>query len=91
MKRYAIVRVDNVCPTRFECRDFEGHINYYVCDDRKDNKKQPNCNKCLYGDTKEQLIAKVKQAIDIKLCKDNFNTTNQQLAKFIIEFLGVEE
>ena len=80
-KKYAIVRIyDEQCPVEYGIEN--------IC--------SPNgCESCImskrYGDTKEQLIAKVKQAIDIKLCEDNFNTTNQQLAKFIIEFLGVEE
>lgn len=103
-KRYSIVRVDGVCPTRFECRNFEGLINYYVCDDRKDNKKQPNCNKCLYGDTKEQLIKKVAQVLFKRKYKtnerlygymsDNFKkrlyTQCLETSKEIVEFLGVE-
>lgn len=104
MKKYALVRVDGVCPTRFECRSFEGLINYYVCDDRKNNKKQSNCNKCLYGDTKEQLIRKVAQVIK-RITNDGYvvaykkfgtgyiNTALniKDVAKEIVEFLGVEE
>lgn len=95
-KRYTLVRVDGVCPTRFECRNFEGIINYYVCDDRKDNKKQPNCNKCLYGDTKEQLVNKITIAIEIAITKYEkgevlSSNKNKALAEIIVDFLGVEE
>ena len=51
-KRYAIVRVDNICPP-----------TKMFCSDRK-----IDCKKCLYGDTKEQLVRKVAQALE--LCID---------------------
>ena len=80
-KRYAIVRVDN-CPPRNEI-DAQ-----FVCFPN-DN----NCSGCRYGDTKEQLIKKVAQAINkarIHECKTFVEATNK-IAKEIVEFLGVEE
>ena len=108
--RYAIVRVDkehylNSCPAVFEeiNNDFvcsynkdtilyqkDKTLNQYVCD----------CSKCRYGDTKEQLIQKVKQAIEriiqqryIEINYSNFKMsyTTKSLAKDIVEFLGVEK
>ena len=81
-KRYAIVRVDNMCPAITE----EG---IDIC------KTDKNCkNKCpyRYGDTKEQLIRKVATALQI--CnKNRVEKCNQFyfVAKEIVEFLGVEE
>ena len=86
MKRYAIVRVENMCPAITE----EG-IN--IC------KTDKNCkNKCpyRYGDTKEQLIRKVETAIKRRI-KDEYIVMfgkvikTRSLAKEIVEFLGVEE
>lgn len=112
--RYAIVRVDkehylNSCPAGFEeiNNDFvcsynkdtilyqkDKTLNQYVCD----------CSKCRYGDTKEQLIAKVEQAIRINVkngvclyTENNYiHTTDNRffwkwVAEFIVKFLGVEE
>ena len=86
MKRYAIVRVDNICPP----------IKMF-CSDRK-----IDCKNCLHGDTKEQLIRKVAQAIFRKINKFGDKWQNKiwteadirysyKLAKQIVEFLGVEE
>ena len=79
-KRYAIVRVDNRCPDFF-CK-------YKVMKD----KLSFSCNDCnlhkKYGDTKEQLIAKVKQALQIGYNKGII--LSDTMAKFIVEFLGVE-
>ena len=93
-KRYAIVRVDNTwCPNKFENID-----NTFVCDSRKKNIKYVHCERCLYGDTKEQLIRKVAQ-IRFKqetqygskdMLKAVCNMCYRQ-AKEIVEFLGVEE
>ena len=92
MKRYAIVRVDN---------------NYGPCVLEKE--KVPICKtdelcysgKCpyRYGDTKEQLIKKVAQAIvkryfknfsGSKFCIDIMYREYLEVAKEIVEFLGVE-
>ena len=66
-------------------------LNQYVCD----------CSKCRYGDTKEQLIRKVAQVLikdEMKYCKWKTKVqkevcwqNNMELAKEIVEFLGVEE
>lgn len=90
-KRYSIVRVDGECP-----KGFNEDIYCKWCG---------NCGR-LYGDTKEQLIRKVAQAIfrrklrlykkrwggvpistEIKYCYEN----SLEIAKEIVEFLGVEE
>lgn len=91
MKRYAIVRVNN-CPSKFE----KGFNDYFVCDGRgKDmrlGKDKIICSNCRYGDTKEQLIRKVAQAINkarIHECKTFVEATNK-IAEEIVEFLGVE-
>lgn len=85
MKRYAIVRVDNVCPNIHD-------IHYkFVCEN-SNNFKNEKCNNCRYGDTKEQLIRKVAQAINkarIHECKTFVEATNT-IAKEIVEFLGVK-
>lgn len=89
-KRYSIVRVDNGwCPLLESNK---------LCDTAKD------CFSCKiekrYGDTKKQMIQKILQAIIIdivKTAKVNDKKTiqilykaNYKLAKFIVEFLGVE-
>lgn len=84
MAKYAIVRVDGRCPNNFE----NIQSNDFVCELNGDFK--PACKNCRYGDTKEQLIRKVEQAIFIAMCKDS-RLTNRNLAKFIVEFLGAEE
>ena len=101
-KRYAIVRVDNTwCPNKFENVD-----NRFVCDSRKKNIKYVHCERCLYGDTKEQLIRKVAQVmlrkfianyltngIKPKLADEQIQIVYKnylELAKEIVEFLGVE-
>ena len=84
-KRYAIVRVDNTwCPNKFENVD-----NRFVCDSRKKNIKYVHCERCLYGDTKEQLIKKVETAITIWCNKGFYN--KEHLARRIVEFLGVDK
>ena len=96
-KRYAIVRVDNKgikCPDEFE----EKIKSAYVC--AFYDKENFSCDNCRYGDTKEQLIVKVKQALGRKLKDDKLvyigipkkrNIRIETLAKEIVEFLGVEE
>jgi hypothetical protein len=95
-KRYAIVRVDNVCPNIHD-------IHYkFVCEN-SNNFKNEKCNNCRYGDTKEQLVRKIAQALfrrKKKLCEYNFNPNDKfmkeisakqlKVAKKIVEFLGVE-
>lgn len=92
-KRYSIVRVDNRCPDFF-CK-------YKVMKDEKSF----SCNDCnlhrKYGDTKEQMIKKVAQVLikdEMKYCKWKTKVqkevcwqNNMELAKEIVEFLGVEE
>ena len=89
MKRYSIVRVDGECP-----KGFNEDIYCKWCG---------NCGR-LYGDTKEQLIKKVAQVIK-RVTNDGYviaykkfgtgyiNTVlkNTDVAKEIVEFLGVEE
>lgn len=53
MKRYAIVRVDENCPNKLENLSAPCITSY----------KRFDCNNCRYGDTKEQLIRKVAQAL----------------------------
>lgn len=90
--RYSIIRVDGLCPLKLERK-----LN---CDNRlcKDCKLIKN-----YGDTKEQLIGKVQQA----LFKSVFTEEVQKavvieeqeriykqyrpMAEKVVEFLGVEE
>ena len=84
-KRYAIVRVDYKCP-----QDLEEDIKRCVGE---------HCKNCRYGDTKEQLIMKVVQAMLIRfkrIYKGKFITVEMarkqylEVAKEIVEFLGVE-
>ena len=83
MKRYAIVRVDNSCPAMLD--DFGCIIarNMLHCKCGEDTKN--------YGDTKEQLIKKVAQALELCMKKGYRTITSEEYAKFIVEFLGVEE
>ena len=76
--RYAIVRVDNNCPFMQEKLDFSSCSKMFNCD------KFIRCEKCehncRYGDTKEQLVAKVAQAINkarIHECKTFVEATNK--------------
>ena len=89
-KRYAIVRVDNVCPNIHD-------IHYkFVCEN-SNNFKNEKCKNCRYGDTKEQLISKVEQIIrqpiqkgDLELKSKGFKYGVRRIAKEIVEFLGVK-
>ena len=74
-KRYAIVRVDYKCP-----QDLEEDIKRCVGE---------HCKNCRYGDTKEQLIKKVEQVIKRQSLKGAI--WESELAKEIVEFLGVED
>lgn len=90
--RYSIIRVEGLCPLKLERK-----LN---CDNRlcKDCKLIKN-----YGDTKEQLIGKVAQAIKRKLkgglilrntkINETYNIqktiSTKAVAKEIVEFLGV--
>lgn len=92
-KRYAIVRVDkayylNSCPAGFEEIN-----NDFVCSykESKTYSISINCKKCRYGDTKEQLIRKVAQASINYYESRPFSKVNfQDMARWIVEFLGVE-
>ena len=81
-KRYAIVRVDR------DDEDFKCPICPSVAQ---------SCCDCkiveTYGDTKEQLVRKVAQALQRALRKKYvyFSNTSNSVAKEIVEFLGVED
>ena len=82
-ERYSIVITGYKCPVMLEEKlkvCLSGHSCYHT-------------EKCPYqwGDTKWQLIAKVKQALEICKNKGYRNITSEEYAKFIVEFLGVEE
>lgn len=104
-KRYAIVRVDNKCPmstegfNAFTCEDL------FRCGYLWQLGQDTDCKDfCRYGDTKEQLIRKVAQVIK-RVTNDGYviaykkfgtgyiNTVlkNTDVAKEIVEFLGVED
>lgn len=74
MKKYSIVRVDGECP-----KGFNEDIYCKWCG---------NCGR-LYGDTKEQLIRKVEQIMRRNIFRTQGQTWHD-LAKEIVEFLGVE-
>lgn len=81
MKRYAIVRVDDKCPPMLERK-------LKVCSTENNcfNGKCPYEN--IYGDTKEQLIMKIAQALEQNCFKCSGFV---HLTRKIVEFLGVEE
>ena len=84
--RYAIVKVNNHCPSRF----VDNVRNEYVCKTKQARGGYIlNCNGCRYGDTKEQLILKIAQVLRTK--RVLLGITDKQLAKEIVEFLGVVE
>ena len=97
-KRYAIVRVDNKCPDWFEKIK-----NSFVCKLKMaEDGFHLDCSNCRYGDTKEQLIRKIEQGIDIgmkkvfgkELDQAYYNRARENhliIAKEIVEFLGVVE
>lgn len=98
-KRYAIVRVDNKSDNN--CKNCE--MLYTNDNENNDCRLRIGatflCDR--YGDTKEQLIAKVRQVLEreiqqkhIEVEFDNgfiLSLTTKGLAKEIVEFLGVEE
>ena len=87
MKRYSIVKVNNHCPSRF----VDNVRNEYVCKIKQARDGYHlNCVGCRYGDTKEQLIRKVAQALELCMKKGYRTITSEEYAKFIVEFLGVE-
>lgn len=84
--RYAIVRVDNHCPEGL----YENIKPNILCP------KDGDCEKCNYGDTKEQLIKKITQVITrvryaIEMGEVNRIADDEGLAKEIVEFLGVKQ
>ena len=83
MKRYAIVRVDIECPEHME--------EYFVCPYPDKKEECLKCENYRYGDTKEQLIRKVAQALELCMNKGYRTITSEEYAKEIVEFLGVEE
>lgn len=97
-KRYAIVRVDRNCPFVVEDIEHKDCEKIFNCDEFWNDEL---CSKkCNYGDTKEQLIMKVVQAMLIRfkrIYKGKFITVEMarkqylEVAKEIVEFLGVEE
>lgn len=82
-KKYAIVRVDNHCPSW--CGD-NPKLDYIVCD-----LKNKNCKNCRYGDTKEQLVVKVAQILKQQMFILEVYEDYIEAAKNIVEFLGVIE
>lgn len=92
-KRYVLVRVDNKCP-----RSTEG-FNAFTCEDLFrcgylwQLGQDTDCKDfCRYGDTKEQLVRKVETAIRrLQADKNRIIVGYDMWAKFIVEFLGVEE
>lgn len=79
--KYSIVRADKFCPRALE-RNYNlkciGSLHCDKCEIRKN-----------YGDTKEQLIAKIEQVLQWeRLCGAKIDDT---VAEKIVEFLGVEE
>ena len=81
-KRCAIVRVDNSCPAMSDGLGCILSRNMFHCKCGEDIKN--------YGDTKEQLIRKVAQALKGTLWNDRKGMSYEEIAKKIIEFLGVE-
>ena len=81
-KRYSIVRVDNSCPAMLD--DFGSIIarNILHCKCGEDAKN--------YGDTKEQLEKKIITAIE-RAGIDYVQLSKEEIAKEIVEFLGVKE
>ena len=82
MKRYAIVRVD----------DAEEGIKWLDILDEIVKKRKIIID---YGDTKEQLVLKVSQALKMAYEERTGNygyslKFYEPMAKFIVEFLGVE-
>ena len=93
-KRYAIVRVD-MREQRdghyFDCPEHFEKINgRFVCAHHYGKAYFPfeTCENCRYGDTKEQLIMKIAQALEQNCFKCSGFV---HLARKIVEFLGVEE
>ncbi len=88
-KRYIIVKVNNSCPAMLD--DFGCIVarNILHCKCGKDTKN--------YGDTKGQLIKKVAQVIrkrtdnGIIVRYREGSISVEELAKEIVEFLGVED
>lgn len=79
--KYAIVRVDNNCP-------FYTELVTKSCWIYKNEKSCFNCKiKKSYGDTKEQLIMKIEQELNRYVYKIKLS----EVARKIVEFLGVEE
>jgi len=97
-KRYSIVRVDNKCPVVLEEDiNLTDRIKMFPCF----NDKRISCEKCRYGDTKEQMVRKAAQTIKRELkgdCVAGLKDTIfiqkwcivETLAKKIIESLGVK-
>lgn len=87
-KRYSLVRVDNKKEGKL-CPLFE---NEKLCNIEK------NCWNCKikyqYGDTKSQLILKVAQVLKRELSdtfKNTLHLSYKELAKEIVEFLGIKD
>ena len=85
MKRYAIVRVDEN-----QCNKCE---MYYVNDNGNNDCRLRIGASFLcdrYGDTKEQVEKKIITAIE-RAGIDYVQLSKEEIAKEIVEFLGVEE
>lgn len=89
-ERYAIVKVNWICPTKhnekIDCK--------FVCEN-KDVIKNEQCEKCRYGDTREQFINKLATGIEIAINeyeKGNIpkGKENRRCAEIIAGYLGVK-
>ena len=88
-KRYSIIELkQNVCVFR----QFDTFESNYFCNHDKvwlDSKK--DCKGCKYGDfgdTREQLLAKVKTALQRKMAIAPVDIDEE--AKAVIDFLGIK-
>ena len=106
--KYAIVRVDDnmFCPAHFEKinNDFVCNYKAKCYDGYGQQLKSPlGCEKCKYGDTKEQLIAKIQQALFKFIFTEQLQKVvaieeqkriykqYRPMAEKVVEFLGVTE
>ena len=81
--RYSIIRVDDKCLSDYE--NIKCPYDYKCAKCKFGKLKNYN-----YGDTKEQMILKVAQALELCMNKGYRTITSEEYAKFIVEFLGVK-
>ena len=87
MKKYALVEIKD-CPSKYE--EKPNFFDEAVCCKNKAFEGEISCKNCYYGDTKEQLVRKVAQALELCMKKGYRTITTEEFAKFIVEFLGVK-